>query len=490
MPRIKEADSIKGAFVYIKARQNLVAYRKYLLDNEPTTEVQAAPFQHEWSDILLYGQHHVAFEAFRESGKSQIVLRSYPLYACTYPDPTRGYIVLIKNNATLASNKLLDIEKEYMDNPTVSANLIKINEQSGKVFDLDVEDQSGRQHNVRMEAYGKGAAIRGLSKKDKRPDICIIDDPQDKSDSESDTILKKDWEWFLSDVMFLGKKTRIFLIGNNLGAKCIIEQVIEHSSTMIPKFDSKRIPALDLMGKPTWAQMYSADHLLKERDSFRSMGQVDIWYRERMCEAISEETQKFKREDVQIYGDLRKTEDLAKECNVYFRTDLAVSDKKSADFSVIAIVGINEKNQWFILDVIYGRYDPNVYMDLLFQAVVRWKPMNVGLPGVAYEAAFELFLRKEMQRRNIFFHTFKQKQEKQKEVRIMALQPRFKAKTIFVPEDAPWLSEFYGELLLFPKAKHDDIIDALASMEQESEAPYGAQQSNAPRSGRTDAKLI
>lgn len=42
----------------------------------------------------------------------------------------------------------------------------------------------------------------------------------------SDSVLEKDYNWFLSDIVFLGKKSRIFMIGNNLGESCLIERVI------------------------------------------------------------------------------------------------------------------------------------------------------------------------------------------------------------------------------------------------------------------------
>jgi hypothetical protein len=44
----------------------------------------------------------------------------------------------------------------------------------------------------------------------------------------SETVLEKDYNWFLSDIAFLGKKCRIFMIGNNLGEACLIERVINN----------------------------------------------------------------------------------------------------------------------------------------------------------------------------------------------------------------------------------------------------------------------
>lgn len=34
--------------------------------------------------------------------------------------------------------------------------------------------------------------------------------------------------------------------------------------------------------------------------------------------------------------------------------------------------------------------------------------------------------------------------------------------SLFLPESAPWLGDFLAELLAFPRARHDDQVDALS----------------------------
>ena len=160
-----------------KAEKGLVPFRGIVLTN--ASNAKPAYFHQLWSDALLNGQDNVAFEAFRESAKTQYVLRSFPLYALMFPAVRFDYIVLIKATAKLAHQKLIEIEEEYKSNPVLSANMVKINQESGDVFDIDVRDKAGNIINVRIEAYGKGSSIRGLANKDRRPRVCICDDLQD-----------------------------------------------------------------------------------------------------------------------------------------------------------------------------------------------------------------------------------------------------------------------------------------------------------------------
>jgi phage terminase large subunit-like protein len=39
---------------------------------------------------------------------------------------------------------------------------------------------------------------------------------------------------------------------------------------------------------------------------------------------------------------------------------------------------------------------------------------------------------------------------------------RFEAGQVFLPKEAPWLSEFLHEILAFPNARHDDQIDSVS----------------------------
>jgi hypothetical protein len=213
--------------LYRESKKNLVNYRYLLLENDPAHEVAAADYHFDWSDMLLNEIENEAIQGFRESAKTQYVLRSFPLYALTYPSKKRDYIVLIKNNATLAQNKLKEIETEFITNGLISANKVKIKEQSAGVFSVDVKKTNGNVINVRIEAYGKGSSIRGLSHLERRPKIVICDDLQDRDEMKGESVPESDWKWFMSDVYFLGKYSRIFLIGNNLGEKCIIERILQ-----------------------------------------------------------------------------------------------------------------------------------------------------------------------------------------------------------------------------------------------------------------------
>ena len=459
-----------------KIRSNLVDFRYVVLSNDSSSELKSADFHYELSDLLINEKSHVALEMFRESGKSSYALRTFPLYCLAYPDKSRDYIVLIKQNQRQASDKLKELIDEYVTNPLVRHNLVSTKAQNATAFSVDVKNEKGEIINVRVEAFGKGTGIRGLSNQDRRPKIIILDDIQDQDDARSETITDNDWKWFLSDVIFLGKKARIFLIGNNLGERCVIERTINNAAEL--KFKALKIPVM-IDGIPTWEEKQNLAEIIEERDNYAKLGQLDIWYAEKMCQALADESRIFKDEDFRYYSPHRK-EDLISRCNIYACLDPASSTNPESCFRAITVTGVDADNYWFLLDVPYGRWDSAGTIDKIFNVVIKYGLKTFYIEKGWYIQVLEPFLIKEMQRRNTFFNVIPLEHAKQgnKLERIKLLQPRFRAHTVYFPDVADWLGEFKSELAGVTKdaikSEYIDLVDAFAMTEQVAQPPVNS----------------
>jgi len=109
----------------------------------------------------------------------------------------------------------------------------------------------------------------------------------------------------------------------------------------------------------------------RERETYEKLGKIDIWYRERMCESISPDSQIFKPEYFKEF-DWKNLK--LQEMNIFMTVDLAISQKATADFTSIMVVGVNRDNHWFVLDCSYGRFDPTKTIDEIFRMVGKWSP--------------------------------------------------------------------------------------------------------------------
>lgn len=466
----------------LKEMENsLVAFRYVALSNDPEKELPAAPFHYQLSDLLLKDKRNIAIEMFRESGKSSYALRTFPLHCLAYPKKGLDFIVIIKQNQRMASAKLKDLINEYLANPLVRHNLVEIKEQSMNAFSVDVKNAQGDTVNIRIEAYGKGSGIRGLSNQDRRPSIVILDDIQDKDDSRSETILANDWDWFLSDVVFLGERSRIFMIGNNLGEKCVMERCIQNADSL--KFEAIKIPVV-VDGKPAWPEKESLADIENEKANYARLGKLDIWMAEKMCQAVSDENRCFLEEDYQYYSPLRR-EDLISRCNLYACLDPASSPNPESCYRAITLTGVDADSSWFVLDAKYGRWDSAEMVNVIFDMVVKYRLRDFHIEKGWWEQVMKPFLTQEMKNRNVFFNVVPLEHAKQgsKLERIKMLQPRFKAHSVYFPDEAIWLGEMKAELAGVTKdaikSEYIDLVDALAMTEQVAIPPVNSRSSYA-----------
>jgi len=421
---------------------------------------EPAKFHYELSDILLREKKHFAIEMFRESAKSSYVLRAFPLYKLAYPTDDCHYIVIIKQNQDLASAKLVEIIDFYKNNKVLNLNLVEIKKDSAKSAEIIVRGTDGKNHTVRIEAYGKGASIRGLTWGNFRPQVIIMDDIQDYEDSRSETTLEKDWEWFLGDVLFLAKTGRIFIIGNNLGKKCVLERIVDASEVM--QFQKMKISAIDENGNSAWPTRFTNEFLQTEKEKYISLGQLDVWYRERMCEAITPETQMFRPEYLKEFDE----EKLPKDLDVDITVDPAISKKKDACNSAIVAVGKSTYSpNWYILDCYADKYDPFELINAIFKMFgeLRLKypssAIRVFVETVAYQQSLKYYIEEEMRKRKEFFILEEFRDTTDKEQRIKGLIPLYRTGVIY---HRSWMKQLIEELLLFPAGKTVDIIDALS----------------------------
>lgn len=478
--------AISNADIYTAAKKGLVEYRSIFLP--APDDVKPASFHYEWSRELLFGETHAAFEGFRQSGKGSLILRAFPLYSLTFPSDDWSYIVILKANMNQARKALKNITNEFMNNPMINARLYKVIKNTSDVFEVRL-DVGGRLQTVLIEAYGKGASIRGLNNKDVRPSLILADDIQDSADMQSEVVPDQDWDWFLSDVMFLAQSARVFIIGNNLGERCIIERIAKNADNMGFKF--KRIACANAeLTESTWAEKQTIEEIKKERLEYESIGKLDIWLREKMCMAVSDDTRLFTDSMYRHYPASLKDK-IATGGEVLAALDPASSSRRDSCFRAIVVGTLMPDGHWYILDVPYGRWDSIELMAKMFEVVRKWGIRDFGIEKGQFQQILEPVLYREMTLRRCRFNISELEHGKigSKLERIKMLQPYFKSGSIWFPEGAEWLPEMKNELAGVTrdelKSEYVDLVDALAMLTTQMRA-FSAR--NEERRGRYEIK--
>jgi predicted phage terminase large subunit-like protein len=177
-----------------------------------------------------------------------------------------------------------------------------------------------------------------------------------------------------------------------------------------------------------------------------------------------------------------KFDEVPDEGDYYIAVDLAgfedVGKTKSKnsrlDDTAIAVVKVSERG-WHVENIISGRWDLNETANKIFQAVRDYRPLSVGIErGIAKQAVMSPLM--DLQKRYGQFFRIEELTHgnKKKTDRIMwALQGRFENGYITLSK-AEWNIKFLDQLFQFPDSlTHDDLIDALAYVDQLANVPYG-----------------
>jgi len=135
--------------------------------------------------------------------------------------------------------------------------------------------------------------------------------------------------------------------------------------------------------------------------------------------------------------------------------DLAISEKKTADYTAYAVLGRDLAGYVYVLDVQRKRLSFQKQLDFIKQALDRWNPQTVGVESVGYQDAMtqELSL-------GTNYAVFPVKVSKDKVTRFAPMEARYERREVYHLRGIP--PEFESELFGFPNAEHDDQIDAIS----------------------------
>ena len=230
-------------------------------------------------------------------------------------------------------------------------------------------------------------------------------------------------------------------------------------------------------------ETYKAWHFTSYDNSMLDSGEIDIAKKSMSSYAFRQEfmasfeargSEMFKEEWVR-FGESPE------EGDYYIAVDLAgfedVNKKRTKntklDDTAIAVAKVNE-NGWFVENIIYGRWGLDETATKIFQAVRDYRPVSVGIEkGIAKQAVMSPLMDL-MKRYGTFFRVEELTHgNKKKTDRVMwALQGRFENGYITLNQ-GEWNIKFLDQLFQFPDVlTHDDLIDALAYIDQLAEVAY------------------
>ena len=398
-------------------------------------------------------------------GKSDFLSKYFPAwYLGNFPDKR---VILSSYQASLSegwSRKIRDILKEF--GPPLFN--IEINPNHHRANSFEILGHSGGLFSV-----GTGGAITG-----KGANIMIIDDPI-KNDSEANSLTYRDkvFEWFNSTAFTrLEPDGAMILIMTRWNEDDLTGRLLNNNfATSGFQWQHINLPAIATendqlgreVGQALWQERFDIDKLNQIKNSIGSYWFSSLYQQQ----PVPAGTSIFKRVWFQYFDEddrnfiinekdgRRKT--ISKSSSKIFSTvDLASSIKETADYTVILTFAQTNDNDILILDIIREKFEAAEHLNLIKYTYQKFKPILIGIESVQYQSALlQAALKEGLPIKSL-------KADKDKISRALPMASLLEAGKVYFKRNAHYLDAFESELLNFPRANHDDQVDAFAYIQQ------------------------
>lgn len=152
----------------------------------------------------------------------------------------------------------------------------------------------------------------------------------------------------------------------------------------------------------------------------------------------------------------------------------AANSKKRLDETAIAIVKVTDEGQWFVKEIVHGRWDIKETAVKILTAMRDYRPLSVGIERGSLKNAVLPYLSDLMRKNNVYSHIIDLTHGNRKKADriVWSLQGRFEHGRIVLNQDEDW-TELLDQLLMFPAVGvHDDLPDALSYIDQLAVTSY------------------
>lgn len=297
-------------------------------------------------------------------------------------------------------------------------------------------------------AAGAGGPITGRG-----AHLLLIDDPI-KNREEADSALKRRRlrEWYSSTAYTrLQPGGAVVVIQTRWHEDDLSGWLLNHPEA--EEWEVLKLPAINAAGEALWPEAYSVEELHRRR---AAVGPRE-WSALFQQEPAPDTGDYFRREWIRYYD----TPPLAETLRIYGASDYAVTSK-GGDWTVHLVVGVDPKDDIYILDVWREQTSPDVWIDAVITLAQRWRPVTWAEEQGQIIKSVGPFLSRRQQERGAYYVRKSFTSVSDKAARARSIQARMSMGKVLLPRSAPWLAEFESELISFPTGRHDDQVDALS----------------------------
>ena len=434
----------------------------------PTAFSRKSPPAHKeiFDAIMDRNNRRVLIAAPRGFAKSTIMSFLYIMHRIAYKKSTEGLFVIIVSESQAQAKNFIERIKSHLNESPVFTDLYGDHgERTAKNWR---EGEVVLWNGIRIVAKGAGQSLRGLITKDDRPNVYIIDDFESEKNAFTAEARAKNREWLTEAVIpSLGRGGVIRMIGTVMSEDCFLMWAKDSTVWKVLWY---KIIKDD--GTSAWEDEFPMSRILEIKKEFEEIGNLGGFYQEYMNEPQSPEEKPFKPRYIKRHGRkfvrrngqafLESDEDGIEPIpvRVYMGVDPASSLSKTADYFVIAVIGMDSLGNIYLIDLLRDRLDPAIQPETVVRMYEKYLPIKTTIETVGYQEALRSNVKWLCKEKKLYICGLEKgfQPRSSKNERLLSLVPLLASgRFFFRTVDIVAVQEF----LSYPKGRNDDILDAI-----------------------------
>jgi phage terminase large subunit-like protein len=357
------------------------------------------------------------------------------------------YTLIVSDTQTQADSIVADIASMVEDSAlpyTIVRNVIG---------ELELSYMGKRYYIV---AKGAGASLRGIKRNRRRPDLIIIDDLLNDELIQNKLRIDRLNRWVYKALLpSLDPLGEVYFVGTPMSQGDIFSKICE-------KYPTVDIPIMNEEGKSNWPDRFPDEWIINKKQEYSDMGMLTEWKQEYELILTDPENRVF---DISKINTLPE---FPNDLTYYMTIDGAFSEKETADYSAITILGVDIDNNWYVATITM-RANPKDVVDKAMEMISRYSIDNIGIEKGSWSLAVGNYFEDCMRDYQVWFTIHDLNTKGSKLIRIKALTSVINTGrlTIIDKYDSEDLMEQIelttNEGVL---SSHDDAIDSLAQCMQ------------------------
>lgn len=354
-------------------------------------------------------------------------------------------------------------------------------------------------NEVRVVARGSNMKVRGLKYRQWRPDFVAIDDLENDEAVMKSERREKLMNWVKRAVLpAMSPDGKVGLVGTVLHDDSLLNNALKGEKGFggwrRNKFAAISTDEQD-REQSLWPSRFPLETLKRMREDptyERYLGPI-AFSQEMQNEAIDDTSRVIKREWIfgtdekpypysftakeemyrATHDGLNMKDDYIKSLvmgshwiknemkQILMAVDPAISEKTTADFFAMVVIGVDKMGDIWILDIFRDRIaDIDQQVQRILEFNDKWRPDRIKVESVAYQAGLARAVQRQAAVNGRHAPVFQVKPDKDKFRRAVIHSANFAGGLVHLRTDHPLFETFVKEILDFPVGEHDDMLDA------------------------------